>query len=63
MKKTALTILIILCSLTLILNNYKIPVKASATTWIVDTVPGQGNFTSIQEAINAANPGDTIFVR
>jgi parallel beta-helix repeat protein len=62
LKKTALTILIIFCLPTLILNNYKIPVKASSTTWIVDIRPEQGNFTSIQEAINAANPGDTILV-
>lgn len=62
MKRTTLALLIVLCLFSLTLKNYEIPVKASPTTWIVDPVPGQGNFTSIQEAINAANHGDTIFV-
>ena len=61
MKKTTLALLIALCLFSLTLKNYEISVKASPTTWIVDD-DGSGNFTSIQEAINAANPGDTIFV-
>jgi parallel beta-helix repeat protein len=33
------------------------------TTFVVDLVPGRGNFTSIQAAVNAAAPsGDTILV-
>lgn len=41
---------------------------SGATTWYVDDVPGGGpgnppeDFTSIQDAINAASPGDTIYV-
>jgi len=36
-------------------------VRASPTTWIVDD-DGPADFQGIQEAINAANQGDTIFV-
>jgi parallel beta-helix repeat protein len=39
-----------------------ISVKANPTKWIVDAIPGQGNFTKIEDAINSANSGDTIFV-
>jgi len=38
------------------------PVKAGPKTWIVDD-DGLADFHTIQEAINAANPGDTIYVR
>jgi parallel beta-helix repeat protein len=45
------------------------PVVRAQTTWYVDDVPGSGgpgdppeDFTSIQDAINAAIDGDTIFV-
>ena len=61
MKKTTLALLIALCLFPLTLESYKISVEASPTIWIVDD-DGPANFTSIQEAINAANPGDTIFV-
>ena len=37
------------------------PVRAAAT-WTVDD-DGPADFSTIQEAINAASPGDTIFVR
>jgi parallel beta-helix repeat protein len=37
-------------------------VKAEPKTWTVDD-DGPADFHTIQEAINAANPGDTIFVR
>ena len=37
------------------------PVKAEPTTWTVDD-DGPADFHTIQEAINAANPGDTIYV-
>jgi len=39
-----------------------LPVKSEPKTWIVDD-DGPVDFHTIQEAINAANPGDTIFVR
>ena len=35
---------------------------AAATTWTVDD-PGGADFTSIQDAVDAANDGDTIIVR
>ena len=38
------------------------PVKAEPKTWTVDD-DGPADFHTIQEAINAANPEDTIFVR
>ena len=38
------------------------PVKSEPTTWTVDD-DGPADFHTIQEAINAANSGDTIFVR
>jgi len=37
-------------------------IKAEPKTWIVDD-DGPADFHTIQEAINAANPGDTIFVK
>jgi len=37
-------------------------VEAKPRTWIVDD-DGSADFHTIQEAINAANPGDTIFVK
>jgi len=37
------------------------PVKAEPKTWTVDD-DGPADFHTIQEAINAASPGDTIFV-
>jgi parallel beta-helix repeat protein len=38
------------------------PAKAEPRTWIVDD-DGPADFRTIQEAINAASPGDTIYVR
>jgi pectin methylesterase-like acyl-CoA thioesterase len=38
------------------------PVKAEPRTWTVDD-DGPADFSSIQEAINAASPGDTIFIK
>jgi pectin methylesterase-like acyl-CoA thioesterase len=37
-------------------------IKLHGSTWIVDD-DGPADFHSIQEAINAANDGDTVFVR
>jgi len=62
LKKNILALLVISCLLTLTLKAYKIPAKAESTK-IVDDNGGPGVFTKIQDAINAAKPGDTIFVR
>lgn len=43
------------------LASGRIVVKGNQATWVVDA-SGKGNFSTIQEAINAANPRDTIFV-
>jgi len=37
-------------------------VKAEPKTWFVDD-DGPADFNKIQEAVNAANPGDTIIVK
>jgi len=50
----------------LIILSPEIEVQVSATTIIVDDngTPGiDCNFTTIQEGIDAANPGDTVFVK
>lgn len=60
MKTKLITTLMIMLFLTSI-TTVAIPVKAR-TTWTVDDDPG-ADFTSIQEAVDAANPGDTIRVR
>jgi parallel beta-helix repeat protein len=52
--------LLIMSMLTLAFNIQ--PVKAEPKTWTVDD-DGPADFHTIQEAINAANPGDTIFVK
>ncbi|UCE38236.1 MAG: right-handed parallel beta-helix repeat-containing protein, partial [Thermoplasmata archaeon] len=46
-----------------------VPIVEAPTTWYVDDVLGNGapgnppeDFTSIQDAINVAQPGDTVFV-
>lgn len=59
MKKTTLVLFLILClySATILRNNKTI-VNATSSTLIV----GDDGFRSIQEAINNASSGDTIFV-
>ncbi|MGD8505491.1 MAG: right-handed parallel beta-helix repeat-containing protein [Candidatus Bathyarchaeota archaeon] len=47
------------CSLTLAFSIQ--PVETQPVTWFVDD-DGSADFPTIQEAINAANPGDTIIV-
>jgi parallel beta-helix repeat protein len=61
LKRTALVILV-LCSLfvSTILRS-SISVSAQTRTLIVDP-RGQGTYNTIQEAINAANSSDTVFV-
>jgi len=61
LKRTAL-VMLILCSL-LVSTSLKssISVSAQTKTLIVDP-RGQGTYNTIQEAINAANSSDTVFV-
>ncbi len=67
-------IAVIWLSLTMIFTSFVIlveiaPKVKASTIWFVDDVPGSGgpgnppeDFTSIQDAINVAQPGDTVFV-
>jgi parallel beta-helix repeat protein len=55
-----MVVMLLIAMLTLAFNVE--PVRAEPTTWIVDD-DGSADFHTIQEAINAANEGDTIFVR
>ena len=62
MRKNAFPLLLVICLLLIVpLNSLRIFVKASPETWIVDA-GGKGNFTKIQDAINAADHGDIIYV-
>lgn len=62
MRKNFLALLLITCLLLIVpLNDFEIFVKASSETWIVDA-GGKGNFTKIQDAVNAADSGDIIYV-
>ena len=71
MKKAIMSVLTvwILVSVglfSLIILSPEIEVQVSATTIIVDDdgTPGiDCNYTTIQEGIDAANPGDTVFVK
>ena len=54
-----LALLLLIGTLTLAFNIQQ--VKSEPITWTVDD-DGPADFSSIQEAINAANPGDTICV-
>jgi len=63
LKKTILISYAILCLLSvLFLKNHGISAKASSMIWIVDD-DELADFRTIQEAINNASSGDTIFVR
>ena len=62
-KKTASAIMLTLLFIGMLTLAFKIqPVKAVPRTWTVDD-DGPADFHKIQDAINVANPGDTIFVR
>jgi len=52
--------LLLISTLTLAFNTQ--PVKAEPRTWIVDD-DGPADFSSIQDAVDLATSGDTIFVR
>lgn len=62
-KKAVSGIMLALLLLSMLSLAFNIqPVKAEPRTWIVDD-DGPADFSTIQEAINAASPGDTIIVR
>lgn len=62
LRRIFLAFLIILCLLsTLSLTGHKLSVKAQARTWTVDD-DGPADFSRIQEAVNNASSGDTVFV-
>ena len=61
-KKTASAIMLTLLLIGMLTLAFNIqPVKAEPKTWYVDD-DGGADFTKIQDAINAASPGDTIYV-
>jgi parallel beta-helix repeat protein len=62
-KKTASAIMLTLLLTGMLTLTFIIqPVEAEPRVWIVDD-DGPADFHTIQQAINVANPGDTIFVR
>jgi parallel beta-helix repeat protein len=60
-KRASLVVVAILITSTFFLTLTILPNNVRATTLYVGG-PGPGNFTTIQDAINISNPGDTIFV-
>jgi len=62
-KKTVLGMMLALLLMGMLMLAFNIqPVKAEPRTWIVDD-DGPADFHMIQEAINTANSGDTIYVK
>jgi parallel beta-helix repeat protein len=61
MKKASITIVVLIFLSTFCLALTKLPMNAKATVHYVGGV-GPGNHTTIQEGINASDPGDTVFV-
>jgi len=62
-EKIVPTIMLTLLLTSLLTLAFNIqPVKAEPRTWIVDD-DGPADFHTIQEAINAANPEDTVYVK
>jgi len=62
LKKAMLISFTILFLLSILfLKDYRMFVKAGSVTWTVDD-DGPADFSTVQEAINIAAPGDTIFV-
>jgi len=62
-RKTVSGIMLILILISALTLAFSIqPVKGQPKTWTVDD-DGPADFHTIQEAINAANPGDTIYAR
>jgi parallel beta-helix repeat protein len=59
--KSSLVVVLVLLASTFFLALINIPNNVRASTLFVGG-PGPGNYTTIQEAINVSNPGDTIFV-
>ena len=62
MKRMLSVFMFVLLLVSTLTMAFKIqPVKAEPRTWTVDD-DGPADFTSIQEAVNAASPGDTVYV-
>jgi len=62
MKEKASAIMLILLLATLLLGRLEIQqIEAESTMWVVDD-DGLGHFRVIQDAVNAAQQGDTVFV-
>jgi parallel beta-helix repeat protein len=61
MKKISLSVMVILFLGTFCLSIAIVPDNVLAKTLFVGG-SGPGNYTTIQGAVNAANPGDTVFV-
>jgi parallel beta-helix repeat protein len=62
-RKTVSGIMLSLLLIGMLILTFTIqPVKSEPTTWTVDD-DGPADFSSIQEAVNAASDGDTILVR
>lgn len=63
LKRAVLGVILVILVLGMLELRFKIePVRGEPRTWIVDA-DGPADFHTIQEAINAASEGDTIFVR
>jgi parallel beta-helix repeat protein len=62
MKVASIALSVILLASFLALAFFIRPVKLEQLTWTVDG-DGSADFNKIQEAINAAKPGDTIYVK
>jgi parallel beta-helix repeat protein len=61
-RKTVSSIMLTLLSISMFTLTFNIqPAKAESRTWIVDD-DGPADFSTIQEAINHAAEGDTVFV-
>lgn len=58
---TVIMLTLLLSSILTFASKFQ-PVRAEPKTWIVDD-DGSADFASIQEAVNAANPGDTVYVK
>ena len=54
--------MLLVCVFTVAVTSVSVTVHAQPRVWIVDD-DGPADFNRIQDAVNAANPGDSVFVR